>query len=319
MSPLQKAALPLCATLLFLPLLQAQDVSDVDLTKIRQEVAAIKSRQEDQRQEALQAAVTELQTATKSPADAGRAYLDAIRVLEFEGKPNANGTFMDWKKSSVNVIGSHAFQQVVLVHLIYLQHTLQHASNPGRPADPDAILSYLKELVKARQLVGEADLRKWRSDEQNDFRRRTEELLDKPLEQSPFVQAYQMQSLIQGARDWEKSPGNMDQIIEQAVRGPLRKAKNPRLLETWDVEINFEKAIMAQHSTSLASDTLDQVILPNLRWRKAQDQMLLGQSGPALQEMLLLIKTYPSHPEWNRWLKEISAFLEGQPASTQNP
>jgi len=76
---------------------------------------------------------------------------------------------------------------------------------------------------------------------------------------------------------------------------------------------------MAQHSTSLASDTLDQVILPNLRWRKAQDQMLLGQSGPALQEMLLLIKTYPSHPEWNRWLKEISAFLEGQPASTQNP
>ncbi|MGC1481193.1 MAG: hypothetical protein WA771_11855 [Chthoniobacterales bacterium] len=309
--PPRKFPLSLTVGILFSTslILPAAEPTPAELAALRQALAEIRANQEAFRSSAMSQSLSRLKQATGSPLAAINAYVEAVAIDQFGDEPGARVEFGDWRQDNSDLLASDAMRTAAILHLKYLSLTLNRAMNPDQPPNLDAIVGYIREAAAAQPLFQNPDDDRMQKDSKKQLRERIKSLTDEPLNKAPFVRAYNLGPLISGLKDWEMAPGKLNEMLNTTVRPILRTNEDPRLLETWDLQVEMTRGMASDWDRQQPESKLNSEQLPRLAWSKANDQIVLGDSAAAYQTMLRLIQTYPSHPDALKWIAQLSELV----------
>jgi hypothetical protein len=93
------------------------------------------------------------------------------------------------------------------------------------------------------------------------------------------------------------------------VKTPLRGTNDPRLPGAWDFQINAESAVANSGDSPQKTETFRNERLPELIFLKLKDTAAIGQPNRALNELMTLIRTYPSNHSVNDWITTARGML----------
>lgn len=286
------------------------DVALPDLNTVISELENFRETQARNRERAMNETLATFRESARNRQAASRAFADAVRMVNFDGKPNAAARFQDWRRDKSDLLNSRNLQAAAQLHLQYLALTLGRIGTGDTPQTVSESIAYVRELGNARAEFG-GDL--GRPEEVRD-------LLNKPLHEGVFVRSVGLGQLIQNqGKDWELNPGNINGILEKNVRRVLREQKDPRLLETWDLQIEIEGRIAGDASGNVEGSAFAETGRPQLQWNKANDLVAIGQSGRGLSAMLSLIRAHPSHANINQWVDRAVALAREQQTAVSTP
>ena len=282
-----------------LPLSAQQDAPPPRVDSVLRDLAAIEAKQKLTKSAAKAAILTRIQAASANGQTAEVFYINAVEEVHFRGRKDKVEAFQDWKKKNSENLRSKDMQTALLFHLRYLTLALQRKGLEKPESLLPATTAYLNDLIKE----GPAD---------------QQGLLGKPLGQSVFAQWLQLAEWLPDDQTWESQPGDIAGILEKNIRPILRDSKSPQLLHTWDLQMKVEADAITSGRLAHKADIFNNVTRQRLIFLRAQDMIELGQPNRALGEMLVLVKTYPEHPDFQAWMTRIRELIKppGSPAET---
>lgn len=320
----------LAVGLMLTPIAHAQDAPPVNADAILRELDTIEQRQKQTLASARQMAISQLRSAAVSPSAAAALYADAVEAVDFEGKPNKGAAFADWKSGMGDALRSSDFQTVILLHLRYLVMSLERAGSDKPELFIPPSLAYANDLIQTENSF--LDLKKKQAEKPaNERAQRDKEitqkvlnakkdLLDKSIADGVFTRWLRLQQWLPKGDTWELTPGNLAGILEKNVRTVMRTVKDPGLVQTWDLEMK----VLADRATSgrldfLAAD-FNTMVRPKMIFSRANDMILLGQTNRAANDIYILVKTYPQHPDFSKWVVKLREILKpAAPAEAAAP
>ncbi len=318
------------AGLMLVPIVRAQDASPVNADSILRELDMIEQRQKQTLASARQMAVSQLRSAAVSPSAAAALYADAVEAVEFEGKPNKGAAYSEWKAGMGDALRSAEFQNVILLHLRYLVMSLERGGSDKPEMFISPSLAYANDLIQTDDTF--LDLKKKQADKPAGDRAQRDreiaqkamnakkDLLDKSIADGVFTRWLRLQQWLPKGDTWELTPGNLAGILEKNVRSVMRSVKDPALIQTWDLEMK----VLADRATSgrldfLAAD-FNTMVRPKMIFSRANDMILLGQKNRAANDIYILVKTYPQHPDFSKWVAKLREILKpAAPAEAAAP
>ena len=214
------------------------------------------------------------------------------------------------------------------MHLKYLVLSLERKASDKPELFAPVALDYAVELAaldplffKQQEFIKEQkDKRPEDVAVQNEAAKMKDELLNKSLAESLFVKWLRLGSWLPAGDNWELTPGNIPGILEKDVRPFLRKAKNPQVVETWE----FEMKVLADRITfgrlEHQAAEFNTVTRPRLQFSRANDMVEIGQKNRAASEIYSMVKTYPQHPDFTKWVQRLRELLKSvEPAPAAAP
>lgn len=108
---------------------------------------------------------------------------------------------------------------------------------------------------------------------------------------------------------WEAVPGNVNGIYNTIVVPEFRVAKDPRLMDYWDMMLRKNQESIFAGMPAFDERKKTQVERPSIMWDRTQDMLLLGLKNRAVTEMFNIIKAYPQHPEAANWIAQLEQIL----------
>ncbi len=335
-----RSSLPgaLCVLALSCSFVQAQDGPPVNVQNILRELDQIEAQQKASLQSTKQAVMAKLKAASMSGQAAGNLYKEAVEAVAFEGKKGKAGQFADWKEAANEATRSKEMQTVLMMHLKYIVLSIERrmSDKPELFAPPS--LAYAVELyntealffkmgakVEGMQLERDRGAKLSTQDQEamSTLKRVVElkrEFMDKSIADSIFTKWLRMGSWFPKGDDWEMVPGNISGILEKNVRPFLRKAKNPQVIETWE----FEMRVMADRADASGLEhqktEFNTVTRPKLQLSRANEMAEMGQTNRAISEVYSMVKTYPQHPDFGKWLQRLRELIKmASPGATAAP
>ncbi len=309
------------ASLLF-PRVRAQapsGLSPASTTALLKELKAIQDKQAKMRRDRFSGLAAQLTSASGSNDSAARYFADAVRQVDFSGGSGDGKRFQEWREKNKDLLSKDkAFGTAARLHLRYLVITLNHTSDPNGAPPLRDLWEYLSILASAQKEFGDGLAG-------NDESKR---LLLKPLTESPIVRANRLEPELEKLKDWEMVAGSFDDILDKDIRAPLREKQDPRLIDTWKMQIDVQTAAQGASRNDTTRANFEQVDLPRLHWGKAQDEILIGQRNPGIADMVKIVRTFQNHPDLPAWVAELtkvlktpvtSAFGDSDPTMTEVP
>ncbi len=310
---------PLCAFGLALisPCLHAQqDAPAVNVDSILRDLDTIEQQQKQTIVSAKQNALNMLKAAVANP---GSLYSQAIEEVTFEGKPNKAAAYADWKAANGDLLRSKEMQTILSLHLKYLILSLERGSSDQPELFVMPSLAYANELFNTDSLFQKQEKRSDRpttdreKQEQalnNQINGAKKELLDKSVADGVFAKWLRLGQWLPKGDSWELTPGNLAGILEKNVRGELRAKKDPRLIDTWDMEMK----LLADRATSgrldfVAAD-FNTVTRPKMIFSRANDLIIVGQKNRGISDIYLIVKSNPQHPDFSKWVARLRELLQ---------
>lgn len=296
-----KPALPTLAALTFICASAYSQTPPIDAAKIRGEVEALLEIRAQARVTSRNTAIQEITKRAQTPNAAVGFYEDAYKDITFAGKPSGGQDKVDWAKKNADALQSQELKAAAQLNLKYLALTIQRSGSDKALDFVAPSVDYVREFANDEARVFA------RQEKVSDDQRK---LLATPIKDSVIVKANSLQALIKDLPDWEQVPGNLDGIFEKNILAPLRAAKDPRILDAWQVRMDLgDKTISAQKLTSGKID-FAQVQMPNWRFARAEDLLVLNRKDEAINEMYGLLKAYPSHPALEKWGQRLLQILK---------
>src|SRR5690349_8820655 len=111
---------------LLLPLLisaataSAQDAPALDPAKLIEALKALKDQQAQQAKSSRQSALKSAQSAAASGAAAANAWVEAVRLTQFEGAEKEGAQFRDWKDKDGALFSEKEIQAAAQLHYRWL-------------------------------------------------------------------------------------------------------------------------------------------------------------------------------------------------------
>lgn len=317
---------PHCAlglALMTSPLLAQQDGPAVNGDSILRDLDQIEQQQKQTVVSAKQAALNRLKSGAASGSAAASLYADAVEAVDFEGKPNKASALSDWKTANAELLRSKEMQALLMLNLRYLILSLERASSDDPKLFVAPSLAYAQELFNSDTMFhkeAKADRPNSERDKQekalmNQVNAAKKELLDKSVADGVFSKWLRLNQWLPKADGWELSAGNLAGILEKNVRSQLREQKDPRLIDTWDMEMK----LLADRATSgrlefVAAD-FNTVTRPKLIFSRANDLIIIGQKNSGISDIYGLVKANPQHPDFSKWVSRLRELLQ-KPAAT---
>lgn len=311
-----------------LPLL-AQDAPPANVSAILQDLDKIEQQQKQTILSARQTATAQIRAAANSPTAADALYQQAIEAMQFDGIKNKGGNFAEWKNSKAALLRSKEMQAILNFHLRYLALSLERFGSDKPELFAQPAYDYAKELVaydsrflklaqkgpdpQSQHDKDEAALNK-------EILNAKKELLGQSLTESVFVKWLRLDAFLPKGDDWELKPGDISGILDKDVRSVFRKAKDPRLIETWEYEMQVKADRVT--ATRLDHDAADfnTVTRPQMQFSRANDMILIGQKNRGIAEIYSMIKTYPTHADFSQWVQRLRELLKSSaPAPAASP
>lgn len=286
------------------------DAPPPDAEALLNELKAIQSRQTSNKRQRIDAVKSELIAAARGDNSALRLYADATRQANFAGDAQK---FSDWRDRNLNLLTKDkAAGAIARLHLQYLALSLDRAVLPADQPPPFKDLwDYVVAAAEARREYGDQ-----LALPPYEFVRN---MLDRPIIESPVAKAKLIQQDLEKLKDWEMNAGAIDGILEKNIRGPLRAAKDPRLIDTWKIQIDYRTKLAEKRGGDVAAATLTQVEIPRLLWSRAKDMVVVGQKNRGILEMTAVIRANPNHPDTPTWISEVTELLQPAPAAEASP
>ena len=302
---------------------EVQDAAPVDLTQLLQELQKIKEQQAQQAKANRQRGLQEAQAAAASLAAAAAAWEEAVRQTQFEGSPKEGPRFRNWKEGEGNTLSEKEVQSAARLFFQWLALTLQRAMGvPASDLLPQVIqhtkevtadlaaVDALEERIKRqKELAASGKQGKGREKDDEQVKRMHDQILRTALAGSPPVQALNISEFV-NVEGWEQVPGNVEGIFQKIILPQLRAAKDPRLLEYWDMRIRREGEVAAKSQLAFEAEKFTQIRRPELLWSKAEELLVLGQRNKAITEMFAIVKSHPAHPQALIWLGKLEQLLK---------
>jgi hypothetical protein len=302
---------------------QQGDAPAPDTAQILQFLQQLKEQQAQQVKAARQKIIQDALAAAATPTAASAAWVESVRVTQFQGAEKEGAQFREWREREGAAFSDGEVQRAAQLYFRWLALTAQRASGtPVREllpqiiqftkdvaADHQAMDAFLQKAQKDKELAQSRTQgqRRDRSGEDERTRRVRENVLNKPLPGGAPVRALRAEELIKTDK-WEMTPGNIDGIFTGIVLPELRIAKDPRVLEYWDMRIKREGEDI-KTKAAFEQEKFNQERYPALLWSRAQEFVLLGQPNRALGEMFKVVRAYPQHPDLGNWITQLEGLL----------
>lgn len=277
-----------------------QDLSPPNLEALAKELDLIEQKQRDSKQSGKAALLARLRAALANGQTASAFYVDAVEAVDFKGKKDSVEAFQNWRKSRADMLRSREMQTALLLHLRYLLLSLERQGLENPATQVPAVLTYVNDLVAADAIF---ENQKSPPDEQKN-------LLARSLTDSVFSRWLGFGDWLPGAEDWERTPGNVAGILDKNVRTILRKEKSPQLVQTWDLQMKVEADRVTEGRSEHQAEQFNTVARPRLLFSRAQDMILVGQPNRGLNEMIQIVRTYPVHPDFDKWIAAIRKVIK---------
>jgi len=304
-----------------------QDAAAVNADAILRDLDQIEQQQKQAIRSARITAISQIKAAASNGTAAANLYEKAIEATQFDGIRNKGSSFTDWKSSHADMLRNKEMQTLLLLHLKYLVLSMERKGSDKPELFAPPALSYAVEvaafdpvLLKQAEAIKENTGQKEDIAMMKEVQKMKDELLTKSLAESVFVKWLRLGSWLPKADDWELAPGNISGILEKDVRPFLRQTKNPQLIETWE----FEMKVLADRITfgrlEHQAEEFNTVTRPRLQFSRASDMVEIGQKNRAATEIYTMIKTYPQHPDFGKWVQSLREMLKpAEPAPAASP
>lgn len=272
----------------------ANDAPPVDAAAALADLALLQEKHENSAEARRREAIALLRPAVQSGASATRLYEDAV---ENQGQPD----MAEWRKKNADLLRAKPFEASLQLRLRYLLLSLERGGAPeaaARWAAPS--LQYAADLAG---LLADKSF--------NAGPKEAREILQAPLGDGPFVRWLRLGPLLPPGDLWEQVPGDLGGILEKNVRAPWRKAGNPRLDESWQLELAAGVALAEARPGrgGRSIEDFNNFTAPSLLFRRAGDRAAAGQTNRATADLLDLARRYPAHPEFPTWAAALRAML----------
>ncbi len=319
---------------------QVGDAPPVDVNQLLQALKQLRDQGETAIKSRRNTAYQQVMAAAATPEKAAAFWKEAVKAVQFEGASHEGAQFQDWKEGDGDALNDKLGQEAVRLHLHWLGLTLQHAAGADRKMMLPQIIDFTK-LIQADQLASERlaeqlekakerDVPKTASAKKNlaedsIVKRVHDQVLRTSVASSPVARWLQLGELVgdggkkrtkdSGPTGWESTPGNLDGIYNAIILPEFRIAKDPRLLDYWELTVKRETERAATRKLDVEQRDWLQTRRPALLWARAQDVLLLGYRNRAIGEMFTLVKSFPQHPEAASWIGQIETLLTPSVAS----
>jgi len=279
--------LPLIATPLF-----AQDAPPVDVQALLNSLQKIQGQNTVSTKAQHDKVLQDFRAAAESNAKAIGFYEEAVRATLFGGPK-----FQEWKKKEGEKLRSNEMQTAVRLHLTYLTLSLQYAN--GTPVSEllPALFNYTNQVLALR----EDPVKREAYDRI--------EISKKGISDSIFIRWYGVEKAVADLKDWENNPMNVDGIYQATILPQMRKDKDARIVQYWDMRLQREAKLAVEGKLPFNADQFNLIQRPNLLWSRAEDLLAIGQRNRAINEMFAVVKNFPSHPEAGGWISKLQALL----------
>lgn len=287
---------------------QPKDAAPAEPTQLLKQLSSLEKKHEDAASAELNRLMGILGRGAAGGAEAAQLYEDAVKSLRFEGRKDSARSAADWSKNNAELLRSEEMRSVVRLHLQYLLMALQHGKGPGANSSQlaDASLRYTKDLTTA--IAGK---------DMDRAPKEVQQLLSEPIDNSIFSRWLELGQYLPDKQDWEQVPGDVEGILEINVRGPWRTAHDPRVPETWDLQISLLEATPTTDAKAQAN--WKNVALPRLLFGRASDRIACGQRNLGIREIMDLVGTYPLHPDFKTWAGKLREVVQPLPSSSPQP
>ncbi len=310
-------------------LLAQQDAPPVDINQLGQALKALREQQALQVNSIKMKAIQDAQAASASGAAAINAWEEAVRMVQFEGATREGAQFREWKAKEGAAFNEKEVQNAARLYFVWLTLTLQRSAGVSTKELLPKIIQYTKE-VTADKMAIEAMKERIKHETELVEKRPGMVVKEKRKEESPIVDAHNAilnmelggsapakslkVSEFVAMKNWESSPSDVDGIFEKIILPELRAAKDPRVLEYWDMKLKREGEAAVKTNLAFEAEKFSQVRRPELMWMRAQDQFVIGQRNKGLGDMFSVIKAYPAHPMAAGWTTKLEELLTAAPA-----
>lgn len=291
---------------------QPADDRAPDLDKLLQEVETMRDAREQNWQAGLQRRKQEIQAQAAVPRQAVKVYEQAIEATRFAGKDDDKKNFADWLDKRRDLHDSKLFEEAMQLHLEYLVLTLDRAAGATNKDVLTRLEQYLARLGEFRRKVAEAAAEP-RPEGKNKGRafdqKAVTEVIDVALPGSPAVKWYQVDGYLKEIKDWELNAYQYDGIVDRSILPVYREAKDARLLAYWDDRMAKRREAAERSQLEMEISRVESVILPELEWAKAQDEILVGLPNRGLNRMASILRSHASHPNFDRWSAQLKETI----------
>jgi len=316
-----------------------QDDAPLDPAALTASMQSLAKTRDAQKKKFFQAVYEKLQHEMQQSGNAGNYFFRCLKDEKYSGLKNGNADYAKWKTDNRDLFSDRDIERAAGLHLRYLALTLKRAASDSvEPVLPE-LQAYLADLNNSRDLVGPVK----RNPEQVKFRiydpkqggivdelvgniqalgqggtppvhddphNYVDMLLNSSVGEGFVAKSLGVAGLIGNVSPWEQSAGNLSGILEQDLRPYLREKKNPRLLDTWDLEISFSQALASANPDGKVVEKFQREEYPRLLWRKAADLELLGMPNRALKQRIAVAQQFPQSPDFEAWMGEINKQIE---------
>lgn len=276
---------------------QNADLPQVDAVRILQEIETLVSRQESQQKSLRQKQLNTLKPATSSSQASAKLFEEAVKAQsESTGRPPS---FSEWRRANSDELRSASFQSATQLHARYLQMGLEH--DPQKPdISADSSWEYAQALARVlsdTKLAPSTPMAR--------------ELLFKPAKGSEISQWLEIGSAWPADKTWAPQAGNLEDILNKNVRFLWRENRDPRLISTWDLQIRLGEESAKNNEQAAQDFARNQK--PRLLFHRARDLAVIGQPNRAVNEILSIAQSNPSHPDFPVWVNELKSMLKSEP------
>lgn len=282
-----------------------QDAPPLDTQQVLHELDQAEAKQADvarTRRQKLQAAI---QGGLANGSAGVKLYEDAVRAVSFAGKSQESSEFSNWKKNNAALLRSEQMQSAIRLHLSYLLLGLQQMANDESAAkSPAQYLQYAQNLSTFLTAKTSAELPK-----------EARSLLNDPVRKGVFYSWLNLSDMLPGDKQWAPTAGGLNEILETNVRTPLRETKDPLILNAWNVQLENLGKQTESSALNIESDNLQKITRPRFIFGRANDKILLGQTNSGQKDILQIIREFPQHPDWAKWVTTLRAQLGGASGS----
>lgn len=304
---------------------QQQDAPAVDPNTILRDLDQLEEKQKQAIQSARSTALSQLKAAAASGTAAVGFYVNAVEAMQFDGVKGQGAAFSNWKSSKADIFRAKELQTVLLLHLKYLVLSLERKGFDKPELFVPPSLAYVNELIGVDKMFLDQDKFIKESNDkaavavQKEIVKIKDDLLGKSLQESIFVKWFRLE--LPKGEDWELVPGNIPGILEKNIRMVLRKAKDPRIIETWELEMKVLADRVTFGRLEQQASQFNTVTRPRLQFSRANDMVEVGQKNRAINEIYGMVKTYPQHPDFDKWVQRLRELLKPavQPAPSAAP
>jgi len=285
-------------------------LTDDQMANIMKQLDQIEQTINKNRSDAFSTALSQFKIAVASDKAAIDLYQSCVKLVNFERKDLKGSDFQTWKDRNEGMLKDPDFVAGLRLQLEYLIMSLQAQQVEDVSNLLPALQSYLSKAIAAIQNTTKHSA----SGAVQRGAGRLVDVLNKPVSNSIFSQAYQLQNQFANP-DWEYSPLAIGSIYGKIILPSYLENKPSEFATQWDNRISAEINLRKAQQSETEFQVYYKENYPQLQWAKAQSLFTNNlNTMQALADMLKIIRENPTHPKAGDWLKDIrEAVMKVQP------